>query len=420
VFSGQIPPVAVVAHRSGSMDGRSALLSPDGLRPVFQPVVNLDTGAVVGYEALARTRADLPALAPQEMFAWGRRAGQLSALDWSCRCAAFRGAVEAGIRPPLTVLVNAEPAALDSGAPAALWHDVQLARRGLRVVIELTERQLAHAPVRLFRVVDSMRALGWGIALDDVGAEPTSLALLPLLQPDVIKLDRSVLLDPIEAGHAATLHAAAAEAERTGAVIVAEGIETWRQAALARSLGAHYGQGFLWGRPTPTPRIDRSRVTRGLPQLARTVGRPEPHAATHRAQIHGVAELRTHIELMCAMAENTGSGVLLTSWPDAVVADQWHARLARAANHCAFVGSTAGGPSTTPPHQAGYEIVVLGPHAAATLTAEPTETPQSWIVSTTYQRNTAILAGQRIIRRASTVPASLGLPGQRRVDDHRK
>src|SRR4051812_25906048 len=123
-------------------------------------------------------------------------------------------------------------------------------------MVELTERELADDPVRLFRVVDSMRSFGWEIAIDDVGAEPVSLALLPLLEPDVIKLDRAVVAYPTEPRHALTAVAVAAEAARTAATVIAEGVETDEQLEIARGLGATFAQGFLWGRPKPSARHD--------------------------------------------------------------------------------------------------------------------------------------------------------------------
>lgn len=407
--------MAAQARRAGSLDDRAtALLSPDGLRPVFQPVVDLETGVVVGFEALARTRPDAADVSPQDMFAWARSRGHLSTLDWSCRCAAFRGAADAGIHPPLTLLVNAEPAALDSSAPPELWADVHLARRRLRITVELTERQLAHSPLQLFHVVDSMRALGWGIALDDVGAEPASLALLPLLQPDVIKLDRSVLLDPTDPNHAASLHAASTEAERTGAAIVAEGIETPRQAVLARSLGATYGQGYLWGIPTARPHVDRAAVVTGLPKML--AGR---HTVAHRSaaspqpQLMDAAEVDARIELMIQMAEGSHTCVLLVSWPDPGTADRWRRRLMSAALRCTFVGSAVSAVPGLPTTDTGYELTVLGPYDGATLTAHPNGAPRTWNVVNDHQRETAIVTGQRLVRRTVPVTATTSLPDQR-------
>lgn len=91
---------------------------------------------------------------------------------------------------------------------------------------EITERALTHNPAELLRAVRLMRACGCGIALDDVGAVSYSLALLPFLVPDVIKLDMSLVQAWPDADQARILTAVSAYAERTGATVPAEGIET--------------------------------------------------------------------------------------------------------------------------------------------------------------------------------------------------
>ena len=86
-----------------------------------------------------------------------------------------------------------------------------------------------------------------------MGAEAASLALLPFLHPDVIKLDLRLVQARTDSEIAAIANAVRAHAERTGAVVLAEGIETEDQALTALVLGATYGQGWLFGRPGPLP-----------------------------------------------------------------------------------------------------------------------------------------------------------------------
>lgn len=100
------------------------LSQPDALLPVLQPVVELATGAVAGYEALARVRPPYPQMTPAQIFAWARHEGRVNEIDWACRCAAFRVATHAGVLAPMALLVNAEPEAIDAGAPEALLTDV--------------------------------------------------------------------------------------------------------------------------------------------------------------------------------------------------------------------------------------------------------------------------------------------------------
>jgi diguanylate cyclase (GGDEF)-like protein/PAS domain S-box-containing protein len=223
---------------------------------VYQPIVDLQSGAVVAYEALARgPEGDLAS--PDALFTAGREAGLLAQLDEACRAAAFRGAVEKGLLAPLTVFVNVEPEVLDSAPVEDLVAIADAAPGELRIVLEITERALAARPAELLRTVERVRSLGWGVALDDVGAEPASLAFMPLLRPDVVKLDLSLVQRQATPAIAEIMNAVNSSAERTGAVVLAEGIETERHLRTARALGATLGQGWLFGRPTaePDPRL---------------------------------------------------------------------------------------------------------------------------------------------------------------------
>ena len=131
-------------------------------------------------------------------------------------------------------------------------------------------------PVRpkLFRMVSEHRAAGRGIALDDLGADVRSLALLPFIEPDVIKLDLSLIQRRPSTDQAAIVTAVAAEHERTGALVLAEGIENEQHLAIARTLGATLGQGWMWGRPGPLPAVGRTRRVR------RVAGPPIGQGAT--------------------------------------------------------------------------------------------------------------------------------------------
>ena len=223
------------------------------VRAVYQPLVHLSTRETVGYEALARGPVGTAFENPMVMLDAARAVGRLPELDWACRGAAVRGALIGGLRPPFTLFVNAEPDTIGTPCPDELVPLLATAESELRVVMEFTERALARDPSGLLAAVGSVRNAGWGIALDDVGAEPASLALLPFLHPDVVKLDLRLVQARTDAEIASIANAVRAHAERTGAVILAEGIETEEQAQTAIVLGATYGQGWLFGRPGALP-----------------------------------------------------------------------------------------------------------------------------------------------------------------------
>jgi hypothetical protein len=96
---------------------------------------------------------------------------------------------------------------------------------------------------------DRLRGAGHPIALDDVGAEPAALALLPVLHPEVVKLDVRLLGSIDDLATVTVAHAVRAYAEESGALVVAEGVESDDDRARGLVLGATLGQGWLWGRP---------------------------------------------------------------------------------------------------------------------------------------------------------------------------
>jgi EAL domain-containing protein (putative c-di-GMP-specific phosphodiesterase class I) len=226
-----------------------------GVRSVYQPIVDLRSGTVVGYVALARGPAGGPLERPDLLVAAAREQGVTAELDWACRAAAFEGALAAGLSAPLTLFVNVEPDVVDVPCPARFLGTMARARHGVRAVFEVTERALADKPAELLRAVEDIRAQGWGIALDDVGADWRSLALMPFIRPDVIKLDMHLVQAPLDVDRALVAEAVRAYAASSGAQVVAEGIETDAHLQRALALGATFGQGWMFGRPGPLPRV---------------------------------------------------------------------------------------------------------------------------------------------------------------------
>ncbi|MET0955482.1 MAG: EAL domain-containing protein [Cryobacterium sp.] len=213
----------------------------------FQSIVELDTGSVVAYEALSRGPVDTVFHNPAALFDRAHELGRVADLDLACWLSSVRTATEQGFTAPHSLFVNVEPSSLRRADLGDAPHPPAPA------VLEVTERALLNDPAGLFFAIARARALGYRIALDDLGADPASLALLPLLQPDVIKLDMALIRERPDQDAARVMSAVAAHAERTGAVVLAEGIETEEHRVTALALGATYGQGWLFGRPAPEP-----------------------------------------------------------------------------------------------------------------------------------------------------------------------
>ena len=223
----------------------STIVTDQLLSTLFQPIVDLDSGATVAYEALSRGPAGTPFHNPADLFAHAHEIGQVMELDVACWASSVRTASEQGFTAPHSLFLNVEPASLRRTGL------VNVPRSPAPAVIEVTERALMRDPAGLLAAVARARAMGYRIALDDLGADPASLALLPLVMPDLIKLDMALLRERPGQDAARVMSAVSAHAERTNVVVLAEGIETEKQRISALTLGATYGQGWLFGRPVP-------------------------------------------------------------------------------------------------------------------------------------------------------------------------
>jgi EAL domain-containing protein (putative c-di-GMP-specific phosphodiesterase class I) len=404
--------------------GLDDVLGGEGLAAAYQPVVHLETGQVLGYEALARG-----AHPPEELLRAAREAGCCGELDWLCRGTALRGALDAGLGNTLTLFVNVEPDS-DVLVPPECRELLEQADASLRVVLEVTERAVVQRPAELLRLVDWARDRGWGIALDDVGQDPASLAMMPFLEPDVVKLDLRLVQQRPTPEIGMVMSAVMAQAERSGALIVAEGVEdeTDRQAGLA--LGATLGQGWLFGRPGPLP--DQPVAPDAVVPLRRTwstgdAGTPfsvvraaRPLRRGDRQLLLGIA---THLEEQ-AVAWQDGPVVLSTSSADEDRLGSTSRRYAELAARGSFVAALRGGQapglgdgvrgSRLPPDHplcAEWSVVVVGPHYAGALVARQVgdDPGGDYDFTVTHERTLVVEAGRALLRHVAELGA-VGVP----------
>src|SRR5829696_3041561 len=219
-----------------------ALLAREGsIVPVFQPVLELATGRVAGYEALARM-PDGPLRPPDQWFNQAHRAGLGPALE----AAALRAALRATDRPERTFLaVNVSPGALLSPeVREALPADLS------GIVIELTEHELFSSESALDRELEELRARGARIALDDAGNGYSGLQQIIRVAPDILKLDRSLVDGVHDDPHRfALLEALISFASTTRAAVCAEGVESLEDLAALAGMDVTYAQGWALARP---------------------------------------------------------------------------------------------------------------------------------------------------------------------------
>ncbi len=366
-----------------------AILRSGAVQSTYQPLVDLDSGDVVGYEALARGPGGSSLRRRDLMFLAAEAEGRLAELDWLCGQAALADALQAGMARPLTLSFNMEPATLLTPVPEPMRAVWERGLQELDVVVEIPERAFLAQPAELLRIVDGVRERGWGIALDDVGADPRSLALVPLIRPDLVKLDLRLLDRQPPDVVAAVVHAVNAQQGQSGTVVLVEGIEREDQVLRARSMGATLGQGWLFGRPGPLPwRLPQRRgtVEIGRTPRVRVDGRT-PYEVVTRAQGVRRADkgvlLKTSLHLE-RQAETLGYGaVLLAAFQTRErFTPGTELRYAGYAERVAFVaafgidmepepvpGIRGGQLDPGDPLVGEWDVLVLGPHFAAALVA---------------------------------------------------
>ncbi len=243
------------------------------LRVHYQPIVNLDTEAVVGFEALVRWQHPTRGLVPPMAFIpMAEETGLIVplgrwVLETACRQAALwrrsRPATPDAAAPFVSVNLSAR-----QFAAADLVEDVTaiLAETGLEpgaLELEITESVVMDQSETGIRVLRELRDHGVRLVLDDFGTGYSSLAYLKHLPLDTIKIDRSFVAGLDEVADRSIVDAVIALAHGLKIGVVAEGIETRRQAERLRELGCVLGQGYLFSRPVPAAATARLLVTPG-------------------------------------------------------------------------------------------------------------------------------------------------------------
>lgn len=241
------------ARQTAARAQRSALfqrliLRARQIRTVYQPIVDLTHGGIVGYEALTRALSSYPIDEASHLFADARSFGRVKELDRICVEQAFRSAQELSPRQMIFINVNHETLIDDELIAELFMHRGRLSFRN--IVIEVTEHSLLRSFDKIRDALAGLKEQGVAVAIDDVGGGAVSLRDVAVLKPDYIKFDRSLIR---QIDHNPTkqqivlsmiLFARAIHARTT-----AEGIETAEEYATVLQCGVDLGQGYYIARP---------------------------------------------------------------------------------------------------------------------------------------------------------------------------
>lgn len=255
----------------GVMDTRLAeIIQTRSLNALFQPIVELARGTVNGYEGLIRGPSNSPLHSPLQLFRAAALCDRSVEVEHLCRRVTLESFARLDL--PGDLFLNVSPECLLN--PKARYGETlniahQLGIDPQRVVIELTEQQPTYDYELLRDAVQHYRAMGFRIAIDDLGEGFSSLRLWSELRPEFVKIDMHFIQgcdsDPVKLQFLRSIQEIARNA---GSQVIAEGIETLAELNCVRDLGIALGQGYYFARPCATP----SRILAG--EMAASFMRP--------------------------------------------------------------------------------------------------------------------------------------------------
>lgn len=221
------------------------LLDSTQFRTVYQPIMDLNSEKIAGYEVLTRG-PDGSFESPADFFRICIENNILTTVDLQCLQLCLEDAPNVGRN--MRLHVNLFPSTLLETPVENLIKLFPQERNGTTYCLEISEQQFITEPGYLREAINALKQAGILVAIDDVGFGRSSLETLILLEPDLVKVDRKYVSGiSVEPSKARLLRRLANVAKSLGAEIVAEGIEDRNDLPLLKEMGINYGQGFLWG-----------------------------------------------------------------------------------------------------------------------------------------------------------------------------
>ena len=237
------------------------VLNGGPLTTMFQPIVNLTDGTVLGYEALARTEGLGATDSVEALFEAARSSGHIQELDRICRRRAIEDARDLPAEGILFLNISASTLMNPVNRVSDLLDLLRATKRAPQmVVLDITEHELIRDYEVLHHVLAAYRSEGLRFALDDAGEGHSTLKLLAASASEYLKLGRSLTMTSAKAASRAVIDATTTFARISGATVIAEGVENEYAADMMKSAGIQLGQGFGLGKPTRASDIEDVRA----------------------------------------------------------------------------------------------------------------------------------------------------------------
>ena len=241
-----------------SIEGTDALheiLAGRKLSALFQPIIHMHSGDIIGYEGLIRGPSDSPLHAPMNLFKVARAHDLTLEVEHLCRQVVLERFAE--LQLPGKLFLNVSPECLllrNARHGETLEYIEHIGINPDRVIIELTENQPTYDYELMREAVLHYRNMGFQIAIDDLGEGFSSLRLWSELRPEYVKIDmhfiQGINHDPVKLQFVRSIQEIA---EKSGTLVIAEGIEAQTELLVLRDLGVAFGQGYHLGRPNAVP-----------------------------------------------------------------------------------------------------------------------------------------------------------------------
>jgi EAL domain-containing protein (putative c-di-GMP-specific phosphodiesterase class I)/GGDEF domain-containing protein len=240
------------------VDELDAIIRHCALTTVFQPIIDLTNSAILGHEALIRGPQDSPLHSPIALFDVAHRSGRLMELELLSRLCSLRSYAAASGERKLFLNISSQALCDGNGAFSRFIAALrELAIPHHRVVLELSEQHPYENIEQVCKQVIVYRQLGFGIAIDDLGAGYSGLKLWSEVNPEYVKIDRH-FIDGIDRSIVKRefVKSIVTISQGLSCQVIAEGIETLDELDVVRRLGIEIGQGYLFARPEPQLRYD--------------------------------------------------------------------------------------------------------------------------------------------------------------------
>lgn len=287
-----------------SVNPLDEIIARRNLSALFQPILDMKSGELIGFEGLIRGPANSPLHSPVNLFNAAKQQGLTLEVEMLCRQVVLEQFAQ--LHLPGYLFLNISPDTLThpsfkDGQTLEFMRTIDLSPD--RVIIEITENQPIFDFAAVRHALLHYRKMGFKIAMDDLGEGFASLRLWSELRPDFVKIDmhfvQGVNLDPIKQQFLKSIQQIA---DSSGTLVIAEGVETAAELRTIHDLGIAYGQGYFISRPSPVPPLVAPPEASQALSSARAAAQPRNVLLSNRSVT--AEKLLTYIEPVTPETEN--------------------------------------------------------------------------------------------------------------------